>query len=151
MADPSTEYENAVDLTLGNVPQVEDPEVYEALLTIHNAIETLATTSVTVIGGELADFLVKFRNIIEITADYIPSLLDGTILIDASANNVTVTLPSAAAVPGYRYDIKVIDDTNAAAVTSGAGDLLDEDAADFEMILHETITVKSDGTDWWII
>lgn len=153
MADtPTTEYENAVDLTLGNVPQdITDPEVYEALLIIHNAIEALAEGSITIIGGILDDFITKFRATIVADADYAPTILDGTIFIDASANNVTVTLPIASEVPGYRYDIKVIDDTNVAAVVPTAGDLLDTEAADFEMILHETITVKSDGTDWWII
>lgn len=149
---PTTEYENAVDLTLGNVPNdITDPAVYQALLTIHNAIETLADGSITIIGGEFLDFITKFRATIVATADYSPTLLDGTILIEASANDVTITLPAANTVPGYRYDIKVINDTNIAAVAPTAGDLLDDDAADFEMILHETITVKSDGTNWWII
>jgi len=149
---PTTEYENAVDLTLGNVPNnITDPAVYDALLTIHNAIESLADGSITIIGGEFLDFITKFRATIVVTADYSPTLLDGTIFIDASANDVTITLPIASEVPGYRYDIKIIDDTNVAAVAPTAGDLLDDDAADFIMYLHETITVKSDGTDLWII
>lgn len=153
MATPSTRLNILLDLHLGTVPSdIQDPAVYEALINIHNTLETLAFTSVGESEeGGFTEYLARERAISVITTNYNITSADKTILLDASANTVTGVLPTASAVTGYVYEIKCVDDTFTATVDTVGADKLDDSAAVFELILHESITVKSDGTDWWII
>lgn len=152
MATPTTRLNLFIDLSLGTVPvDIEDPAVYEALINIHNTIEALSFASVNDSEGGFAGYLARERAIFPITADYNITNLDRTILIDASANDVTAFLPAASAVTGFFYDIKCIDDTFTAAFDTIGADEMDGETAAFELILHETVTVKSDGANWWII
>ena len=45
MGAPTNTYNSSTDLSLGQVPQVDDPVLYRELLDIHDAIETLLTSS----------------------------------------------------------------------------------------------------------
>lgn len=45
MTAPTNTYNSNTDLSLGQVPQVDDPDLYKALLDIHNAIESLLKSS----------------------------------------------------------------------------------------------------------
>jgi hypothetical protein len=45
MGAPTNTYDSNTELSLGQVPDVDDPQVYRALLDIHNAIENLLTNS----------------------------------------------------------------------------------------------------------
>lgn len=152
MATPSTRLNIFIDLNLGTVPlEIEDSAVYEALVNIHNTIEALSFASINDSEGGFAEYLARERSIITITTDYNITNVDKTIKVDASANDVTSFLPTASAVTGYVYEFKCVDDTFTATIDTVGADKLDGSTAAFELILHESITVKSDGTDWWII
>jgi hypothetical protein len=45
MAAPDNTYNSSTNLSLGQVPQVEDEALYTDLLDVHNAIETLLKSS----------------------------------------------------------------------------------------------------------
>ena len=152
MAAPTNTYDSNTDLSLGQVPQVEDPVLYEALLDIHNAIETLLT------GSDDADavftaFIAKFRNVTEITGDYTIAITDGTIRVDASAGDVIITLPPILAILGYRFDIKRVDTvtTNKVTLKGNGLELVDGHADDVNISTLSSYTVKANNVGWDII
>lgn len=92
------------------------------------------------------------RSIITKAADYSLSLVDCTILGNASVGSVVFTLPPAATIPGKTYTIKKIDaSVNAVNVTPSSPQTIDGEAS-FSLISQwQYITVQSDGLDWLII
>jgi hypothetical protein len=71
---------------------------------------------------------------------------------DASGGVVTVTLPLAANNPDRQYSIKKTDSSgNVVNVTASGADLIDGLATQAVSFQYESITVASDGTNWWII
>lgn len=74
---------------------------------------------------------------------------DCMMLVDSSASNVRITLPAALDAKGTFYDIKKTD-VNGGTVVSVEGS-----GSEFTVILSGTdrpsITVYSDGTNFWII
>lgn len=149
MAAPINTYNSLTDLGLGQVPPVDDPLLYRELLDIHNAIETLLTSSDDG-DSAITEYITKQRNVTTHTVDAVVSELEGTLLIDASSNPVTLTLLSAAAFLGYAFTFKCIDDTFKADVIATPPDMLEEEVTSFELFKGEYIEVRSDGTNWRI-
>jgi len=83
------------------------------------------------------------------TADYTILDDDHTILIDGTSNTVTITLPNASTVTNNVYNIKCINDTFTVDISSAQN--IDGDSANIELINMESITLQSDGSNWWII
>lgn len=75
-----------------------------------------------------------------------------TVIVNAATAPIVVNLPDAAAASGLRYEIKKTDSTdNAVTLTPASGGLIDG-AATFALELqHEAVTIRSDGSDWWIL
>ncbi len=112
-----TTYTSILPLNLGAVPFVDNPDLYEELLDIHNAIEVMAA-----FVGRSASFTVP------IIGNHTIRDTEGTIRVDASTVSSVVTMPIR--IPtntGYKYVIKRIDTNAANTVTlAGAGsDLID--------------------------
>ena len=151
MAGPPTTYESLIDLSLGSIPQVDDPELYRALLDIHNAIESLLKGS-DAADLEFRNYIAKKRNTTDVNADYTVLTTDGSILVDTTAGDVTITLPEITSdIEGYEYDIKQVAGANQTTVVGdSASDPVDGDATGITMDLLEAIPVKNDGTEWWI-
>lgn len=142
---PTNTYGSNTDLALGHVPQVEDPVLYNELLDIHNAIETLIKSSDE--GSALP------TAVITVTEDYTIQVGDGTIRVDASAGvNIIITLPPATG-SGRRYEIKKINGIPLARVVLvGDGTQLVDGRADgIRISLKSSYTVKDVGTGWDII
>ena len=82
-----------------------------------------------------------------ITATAVVTARNGTILVDTTAGNVVVTLPAN----GLVYRIKRISGgTNTLTIATSAG-LIDQAATMTLDIQYESVTLKSDGTDYWIV
>jgi hypothetical protein len=152
MPAPTNTYNSPTNLSLGQVPQVDDPEVYRALLDIHNALETLLTGS-DANSTILLEFLNKFRRITEVTASYLVNKLDGTVLVDASLGAVVITMPPVADILGWRFDIKKLPNGAALAVTLvGAGvELIDGRVGGILISSGSSYTIKATETGWVII
>ena len=77
---------------------------------------------------------------------------DYVILVDATAAPVTVTLPTAVGREGRIFEVKRIS-TNANTVTlDGAGaETIDNSANQIYTLAYVSLTVYSDGSNWWII
>jgi len=82
-----------------------------------------------------------------ITATTVISARSGTILVDTTAGNVTVTLPAN----GLTYRIKrITGGTNTLTVATAAGNIDNAATASIKN-QYESVTLKSDGTDYWIV
>lgn len=156
MAAPNNTYNSATDLSLGNIPQVADDETYQALLDLHNAIEILLTSSDD--GNALFEaYIAKKRNNAQVATNYTVLITDGTIEVDASAGDITITLHLISAGIGYSYQIKRIDTTAANSVTlvgdaTGTPELIDGHSAGINISTLSSYTVKTNASqDGWNI
>lgn len=128
---------NAVDLKLLTVwpnPVIED------YLSLFDSL-TYITENIDVGAG---------LNIEIVTTNYTTQTPDGAILLNASANDITVKL-SISASEGQEHSIKCIDNTFQCFIDP-QGKTVDGDNSIIEIFLHESITVKADSNgNWWII
>ena len=145
MTAPTNTYNSTIDLNLGHIPQIDDPAVYQALLDIHNALESLVT-------GVVEEGLTKNRNVTVTTGpSYKVLVTDGLILTDTTVADVTVTLPGmTTATTGYKYEIKQIAGTNETLIVGDGTDPVDDDITGITIDLLEAISVKNDGVKWWL-
>lgn len=76
---------------------------------------------------------------------------DCVVFVDASSNDVTITLPTAAAGDGIVYLIKRVD-TSAYVVTvdGDSAETIDNNTT-VTLLSMDAITITSDGTEWWIV
>ena len=155
MADsPPTTYNSNTNLALGSIPQVDDPDTYEALLDIHNAIESLLKSSDIDLTTIFA-YITKQRKFSSpvITSNYTVLTTDGTVRVDASGGDVIVTLHPVASGPGYKYNIKRVDETSGNSVTllGDGAEPVDGHAAGVDISILSSYTVKAHDTGWDII
>lgn len=76
------------------------------------------------------------------------------ILVDASVNDVTITLPVASENEGKRLTIKVTamaSGTDGVHIDAQSGETVDGEAGKTLKYENEFVTLISDGSDWWII
>ena len=83
------------------------------------------------------------------TSNY--TVVDGdvSILVDASSNTVTVTLPAPS--EGRVVRLKKIDTTTNSMVIDGAGATIDGAATRTTSVAYQSFLVQSDGTNWFIM
>ncbi len=75
---------------------------------------------------------------------------DETILADASSAAITVTLPDPASYPDEALSIKKIDSSaNAVTVAPHGSETIDGAASVTLANQWDSVTVKSDGTNWY--
>lgn len=89
------------------------------------------------------------------TNSYSMTSTDDAALGDTSSNNITFTLPDASSVSGKIFYFKKISASNSMLIKSVSGQLLDGsdiDAAPYAItVIYESVTIISDGSNWWII
>lgn len=150
MTAPIPSLNSSLDLGLNSAPKVEDPILYEALSDIHNAIEKLVR-QYDITDEDIIAFIVQYRAIKLVGANYSMLQTDGTVLVSALSAAVTVTLPTAVGVAGTIYTVKCINNTYDVVVVGSGGQTIDAISGGIEINLRDSITVKSDGTNWWIV
>ena len=74
-----------------------------------------------------------------------------TVLADGTSDVVTVTLPDAATSLGYIYTVKAINVDNAVTLAPGGADTIDGSSSSIGLALMQSISVQSDGSNWWIL
>lgn len=83
------------------------------------------------------------------TSDYTATGSDYTILINASSNNVTITLPAVSGIAGRIYVIKRADGSgNNAVVASNGSETIDNSTANVILSAGQCITLQTDGVGW---
>jgi hypothetical protein len=127
-----------IDLRLDNVPQVEDSNLYQALLTIHDAIQALHREQ-----ARLSTQIVTYTSSVFVLA------LDRLIFIDSSVGSLALTLPDATIMRGESIEFKKIVSANNVTLTPNGIQTIDG-AANLVMTLLEFKRITSDGTNWFI-
>lgn len=117
-------------------------------------VDDVGTAAPTGNGSLTVRGQLNFRGISSVTsASYNVSSTDFTILADATSNNVTITLPSAASSNGRILNIKRIDSTANTVTVEGAGNGQNIDGTLSALLnsQYESITIQCNGTEWYII
>jgi hypothetical protein len=86
------------------------------------------------------------------TANYTVATSDTVILADATSGSVTITLPTASSASGYRFFVKRIDNSgNSVTVQRSSSDTIDGAINQTLGLQYMSITVVSNGNNWFII
>lgn len=86
-----------------------------------------------------------------ITEDYSALNTDEVILADATAGNIIITLPFASDDVGKIFEIKKINIINSVTIEGIYSELIDADLNKIIGIQYNSISIISDGTQWWIL
>jgi hypothetical protein len=104
------------------------------------------------VGAVITDKVGAAVPIVAKTADYLVTTSDHTILVDATSDDVDITLPDAADVTGRVVVIKRTDDSaNVVRVVAQAGEDIDANQHYFLSDRWDSITVQSYGDNWYVI
>lgn len=77
---------------------------------------------------------------------------DTVVFADASSNNITITLPAASGLAGYRFYIKRIDSSgNTVTVQKTGGDTIDGMTSFTVDLQYTAFGVVSNGSAWYIL
>lgn len=75
-----------------------------------------------------------------------------TVGVNATDGAVTITLPAAAGCTGRRYDIKKVDSSaNAVTIDGNGAETIDGAATKVLSTQYSSVTIISNGTNWWIV
>ena len=86
------------------------------------------------------------------TSNYTLVASDNVILGDASAGNVTITLPLASIATGYRFQIKKIDSSsNTVTLQRSGSDTIDGSTTAVISVQYVSLAIVSDGSNWYIV
>ena len=87
-----------------------------------------------------------------VSADYTITDTDFVILVDATAAPVTITLPTAVGREGRIFEVKrVSSNANTVTLDGNGGETIDNSTEQIYSLPYVSLTVYSDGTEWWII
>lgn len=153
MGAPTNTYNSNTTLSLSNTPKGDWTEdQYEELLDLHDAIEKLLTASDDA-DAVFAAYIAKQRNNTSVSNNYTIVVTDGTIEVDASLNDVTITMPPITDIEGYRFDIKRVDQVpaNTVIILGDGAELIDDRATGIKVSTKSSYTVKANDTGWNII
>jgi len=87
-----------------------------------------------------------------VTAAYTANVNDSFIKVDATAAPVTITLMLASSGKEKRLTIKKIDASANAVTVDGSGSETIDDAATVALSSqYDSVSIMSDGTEWWVV
>lgn len=108
----------------------------------------------TVVGGlPVWSNATNFATATKTASSYVITTSDTVIFADATSNGVTITLPAASGLSGYRFYIKRIDAsaTNSVTVTRTGTDTIDGMTSLTLDAQYTAIGVVSNGSLWYIL
>lgn len=86
------------------------------------------------------------------TTNYTITANDTVILGDTTGGDVTITLPLASIASGYRFCIKKTDSSaNDVIITRSGSDTIDGSTSATITLQYASVTIVSDGSNWYII
>lgn len=86
-----------------------------------------------------------------VTSNYTAFSLDETILVNASAGAVTITLPYGGASQGKKFNIKKIDSSNNSVIIKAMGGKIDTVNSISGNVWLQSWSIQSDGENWYVI
>jgi hypothetical protein len=121
-------------------------------------MSTQNANNVTITGGSITNIsLLQSAGsfslpIVNKTGAYTATANDHTITCNATSATFTITLPTAVGISGRIYVIKKIDSSgNAITVDANASETIDGTLTKSLNFQYESITIQSDGTNWYIL
>jgi hypothetical protein len=101
-------------------------------------------TSILHVGGAIA------TSIAVKTSNYTITVVDSTILLDASSAGVTITLPAVSGIAGRIYTVKCIAKTgmNVADLATNASEEIDGSSSAIGLFAGQSVTVQCTGSGW---
>jgi len=86
------------------------------------------------------------------TANYTVSSSDTVVFADATSGNITITLPLASSLSGYRFYVKRVDGAaNNCSVACSGVDTVDGQSSISIVAQYTSLTIVSNGSAWYII
>ncbi|HEX6461744.1 MAG TPA: hypothetical protein VFZ58_00530 [Candidatus Saccharimonadales bacterium] len=86
------------------------------------------------------------------TSSYTIAANDTVIFANASSGAVTITLPVASGVAGYRFYVKRLDNSgNTCSVARSGSDTIDGQTSISLNVQYTSLTLASDGNAWYIL
>lgn len=88
------------------------------------------------------------------TADYLMTTNDDVVLGDATTGTITITLPAVASMAGRTVVIKKIAPVapaNRVIVDGNGAETIDDALTATLLTRYESITLTSDGVEWWVL
>ena len=117
---------------------------------INNYIEGMATGAIKTLG---AHTLVRNNfgaiNVKTVTADYAMTWADESILADASAAAITITLPDPASYDALVFIKKVDSSANAVTIAPHGTETIDGASSMTLANQNDAVRLRSDGTNWF--
>lgn len=115
----------------------------------------LEDTDTTIVNSQIYDYRVVLGGVGvpvgTVTADYTVTSGDEYILVDASIDPVTITLPAVSGLTGKKYTIKKIDTTvNTVTVDADGAETIDDDETAVITDPYTSIDLVCDGSEWWV-
>jgi hypothetical protein len=93
----------------------------------------------------------NYEKFLTVTADTDLTGIHSIIYIDATSNDVTITLPKADLYKRRKYIIKRLDGSAYTATVDGYSSETIDDNLSITLSQYEEIQVHCDGTEWWKI
>jgi len=109
---------------------------------------TVNTTLLENVSMQLAPFLLPQHTF---TTNHTADGTNVVIVMNASANSITLTLPSANSTTNRLYYVKSLNASTYTNTVDGAGTDTIDGAATMELHTDESLTIQSDGGTNWII
>jgi hypothetical protein len=133
-----------------------DVVVINGGLTINNLANATDVNVVTVDAAGLVHkrditYLLALTSIIDINSDYTATENNGTILVDASSGDVTVTIPAANSVKGLKYSIKKVDVSNNKVIIQPLAGTIDGQSNRFTDVPWQGFVIQSNGVNWFVV
>jgi hypothetical protein len=86
------------------------------------------------------------------TSGYTVTASDTVVFADATSGSVTITLPVASGLSGYRFYVKRIDSSgNSVSIARSGSDTIDGSTSQSLDLQYTSITIVSNGSNWYII
>jgi hypothetical protein len=116
----------------------------------HTDLTTIGTNTHAQIDTHIADLTIHFTrsSVVEKSSNYTIGNNEEMVACDASGGAFTVTMPSVTGKEGYEYIIKKTDSSSNYVTISGT---IDGDSSFDLEAQDESVVLKCNGTDWWII
>ena len=92
----------------------------------------------------------KEKSVATKTANYTATVSDRLIIIDATSNTVTITLPAASGNTGLRFYLKCINAANTVTIDGNASETIDGETTQV-LLVDDCMEIICDGTNWRIV
>lgn len=121
----------------------------------NNALSVDTSNTRVAIGGTTATSTLDVRGSLALpittkTANYTATVSDYTILVDATAGSVTITLPAVSGITGRVYIVKKIDSTgNTVVIDANASELIDGATTQTLAAQWDSYRIQTDGSAWY--